>query len=368
MHEIDVIIDWLEFTIKDHSLIKILEDLSIKIEDLVVLNTGLLHYNLTLVYMEKIKFLIKVDEIVMQRKEMSIKNMSPFMDSNLGVHIILSGYACREIERLYDFDFILEYAFVQSSQISRIDIAIDVFSNDLINLKRVKEYLKKGKIVAKAKKALIYDLRDISTGFVEGTTVRFGSSSSETQVVIYDKLAERECADYKIDDSIKAWNRIEIRLRRDSALRFLHNYFSVYDKKLGALSVEILHNLVTFKDWNDLDKNRSRRQDAQWWLDFLNNVEKLNLSKKSIQATIQQKEKWVDKSVLKTVASVFVANLDELMIPDITKYLIAGISKINASSLNSINTYRVERGASVITKEDLNIIIAKIQSLDSTFD
>jgi len=366
MHENDVIIDWLEFSIKEYSLLKFLQDWNIKVEDLIVLNTGLLHYNLTLVYKEKIKFLIKVDDIVLQRNHMHIKDMSPFMDSNLGVHVILSGYACREIEKLYDFDFILEYVFTQASQISRIDIAIDVFSNDLISLPKVKSYLKNGKVVCKAKKALIYDLREIATGLVNGTTVRFGSSSSETQVVIYDKLAERDCADYKIDESIKAWNRIEIRLRRDSALKFLTNYFDVYDKRLGVLAVDILNNLVKFKDWNDLDSNRSRRADADWWTKFLSNVDSLNLSKKSIQASIQQKEKWVDKTVIKTIASVFVANLDELMIEDLTKYMIAGISKINASSLNAINTYRVERGASILSKEDLNIIISKIQSIEET--
>ena len=368
MSKKDIIIDWLEFTIKSRSFKEVLNDLSIKFDELIMLNTGFMHYNLTFVYKEKIKFLLSItsDWYRSIPKDEFLDTL--VIDENLGIHIILSGYACREIESLYDFDFILSYAFVFGSQISRIDVAIDVFSNDVINLKRIKHYIRHANMVSKAKKAIMFDERVISTGEISGSSVRIGSSYSESMVVIYDKLKERANADYVIDESITAWNRIEIRLRRDTALNFLTAYFMEYDLQLGLLSSHVLSNLISFKDWSDKDKNRSRRLNADWWIAFLDDLNKLKLSKKSIQATIQQKQKWVHKNVLPTIASVFLANLDYLVIENISLYILEGIKKINEMSLSQINTYRVERGASVLSITDLEEIRRHIQSLNYTND
>lgn len=51
----DVIIDWLEFTIKTKSVYEILFDLGFEYSKVHMFNSGFLHYDMTYVYGEKIR-------------------------------------------------------------------------------------------------------------------------------------------------------------------------------------------------------------------------------------------------------------------------------------------------------------------------
>ena len=67
--------------------------------DFTNLPTGLNHYNYTFVYKEKIKFMVRIKEFTDLSK--GIFDVMKSYDTTMGVHLMLSGYACREFETCF---------------------------------------------------------------------------------------------------------------------------------------------------------------------------------------------------------------------------------------------------------------------------
>lgn len=353
-HTYDVLIDWLEFTIKNMSLPLICKHMNIDYMKLVRYETGFFGYDITYVYGEKVKFLLKSTEHDLTNSNLPILNDDP---QRMGTHVILSGYACREIEDIIKWEDLLLFVYDYSSKVSRIDIAFDLFSNSLINLKRIRYYLTRGCVVSFARKALNTEERELITGSIVGHSVKFGSSSSDIMVMIYDKLQERNSANYVVNEDIKAWNRIELRLRNDKAKEFIQHLIMIqYDVPGTALA--ILNAYISFKQFKrfQTDSNRSRWVNAEWWDMFIDKAGKLRLKNKAIQSTIQRKEAWIEKSVEKTLASVFCANIDDVTPDSLIDFVNNGIDKFNRMSLKQINTYRLQNGYSVLDQHDLDLI------------
>lgn len=350
----DVVIDWLEFTIKSLTLPDLCNCLGINFKDLVRFNSGLFGYDITFVYKEKIKFLLNSKEYDVSNY--TIKDII-HRENGMGIHVLLSGYACREIEQELDWYKLLEFVYYESSKISRIDIAFDVFNSRLIDLKKVVWYTKRGLLVAKHKKALNTEELIIDTGKIKGHSLKVGSSSSDTMIMIYDKMEERDHANYVVDKKIKKWTRIELRLRNRSASQFLGVIFN-NDYEVPQVALSVINNLIAFKDLKvrQSDTNRSRWINAIWWNDLIGECSKLKLSNKAIQTTIQRKQKWIEKSVEQTLASVFVSCIDDITPDNAIEFVKNGLDKISNMSLNQINEYRLQQGASILDQHDLDLI------------
>ena len=228
-------------------------------------------------------------------------------------------------------------------------------------------------MVSRAKYSIETLKRENSTGAICGQSVRIGSSASETMVMIYDKLQERDSANYVVDPNIKTWNRLEFRLRRQTAYNILHFWkesekmskeFDDISKYTDVieLAIQSLNNVLSFKDKDDKDSNKSRRKNAKWWDDFIETSIKLRLSDKSIQSSIQRKKSWIDESTLKSLAMVFVADLDDINLTDTDKFIKDGLERINTYNLNMINNYRIQRNASIITQNDLDLLKEKLNN------
>lgn len=353
-HTYDVVIDWLEFTINNMSLPLICEGMNIEYDKLVRYETGFFEYDVTYVYGEKIKFLLKSVEHDLRNSNISIINDE---QKRMGVHVVLSGYACREIENIISWHELLLFVFENANMVSRIDIAFDLFSDRLINLSRVRKYLKNGCIVSYAKKGLNTEERDLITGDITGHSVKIGSSSSEIMVMIYNKLQERNSANYIVDESVKAWNRIELRLRKDKAKEFLKHLF-MFEYDVPGIAISILNGYISFKKLKryQTNINRSRWKNVEWWDEFINKASKLKLTNKAIQSTIQRKEAWIEKSVEKTLATVFCANIDDINPDTLIDFVKNGIDKFNRMTLEQINTHRLDNGYSVFDEHDLELI------------
>lgn len=374
----DVVVDWLEFTIKTKSVFEILYDWGFEFSKVHMFNSGFLHYDMTYVYGEKIKFLVNSKDLYhafYNPLDESEQNHELWLhrdyDNTMGVHVLLSGYACREIEGKIIWSELLTYVHDYAKNVSRIDFAFDVFDKSKLSLETVRWYLKRGLMVSKARYSIETLKRDNATGEIVGQSVRIGSSASETMIMIYDKLQERESANYIVDESINAWNRLELRLRRSAAENLLKvwkqtEYLSkkYQDKNVYTDPVELaifsLNNLLSFKDPKHKVKNTTERRNATWWNEFINTSEKLRLSNKSIQASIQRKKNWIQNSTLKSLAMVFVADMDDINMTDPQKFITDGLEKINSYNLQMINNYRLKRGASVISQNDLDSIREKI--------
>ena len=143
-----------------------------------------------------------------------------------------------------------------SPHFSRADVACDIFNidDDFIGQYRIVEPIKFMSIFGKS-------------GQLE--TAYFGSSGSEKQVRMYNKLLERTKKKKIIPDDISSWWRVELQLRRSKASEwqnvvkdtlenfasphYLPNDISIVDK---LVCVGLIHS---HSDWANLSKNYKRK-------------------------------------------------------------------------------------------------------------
>lgn len=386
----DLVIDWFECTFlgvsekgsdgKDHVVAPLkIQDvfkhfgLDPYSSDFTNLPSGLNGYNYTFVYKEKIKFMVRLHSLSDLSK--GIFDVMNNYDYQMGVHMMLSGYACREFELKYSWADLFVYCIEVNANISRIDIAWDVFSKMYIQIDTIEKALRKSTITCRSKKALICDEIWIESGAITGQSIKFGSSASNIMLMVYDKLKERKNASYTVS-GVDYWVRLELRIRKELALDFLTKvtskveiqkdketaFYVTYngDEVFTQLACEALFGFIKFREVGG-NKQKTRWPLAPWWQKFIEVSEGLKLSNKAVQTSIQQKYMWIDLSVTKTVAQVLLACSDDIFGFQLHQFLLDGISKIEKMDLKQINTFRIEQGGSVLTDDDLNIIKEKIK-------
>ena len=199
-------------------------------------------------------------------------------------HLEMKGDACRDFEtRNKDKNWINLLLFMAqlNANFKRIDIAIDDFKGDIIDLPWLKAKIDKHHYtsVFKSHPRPIGDLES-------GMTIQFGSNDSAIELVIYDKKMERKKR--KKNDSHIYWTRYEMRFRGDNASRVAYKLASLYAKdeiplygtKLQTFAFEQLYRIVDFKEDNNYSQhNQFAANTDPKWLEFLQNVSKGDLRK-----------------------------------------------------------------------------------------
>jgi hypothetical protein len=163
-----------------------------------------------------------------------------------------------------------------NARFKRIDIAIDDFKGNVINLpwimNKVDNHLYTS--VFRSNSKPIGRLED-------GLTLQFGSNDSDVELVIYDKKKER--IKRKKSDSHIYWLRYEMRFRNNNAAKIAYMLASMYAKdeiplygtKLQKFAFEQLYRIIDFKVDNNYSQHNQRLADTDpKWLEFLHNVEK----------------------------------------------------------------------------------------------
>ena len=194
-------------------------------------------------------------------------------------HLELKGDACRDFEtRNKDKTWINFLLFMKqlNARFKRIDIAIDDFKGNVINLpwimNKVDNHLYTS--VFRSNSKPIGRLED-------GLTLQFGSNDSDVELVIYDKKKER--IKRKKSDSHIYWLRYEMRFRNNNAAKIAYMLASMYAKdeiplygtKLQKFAFEQLYRIIDFKVDNNYSQHNQRLADTDpKWLEFLHNVEK----------------------------------------------------------------------------------------------
>lgn len=78
--------------------------------------------------------------------------------------------------------------------------------------------------------------------------------------------------------------------------------FITNDMPLGDLVAGVLRNYINFLEPDETDTNKSRWPVAQWWTDFLDEVEKLSLTIKKEAKTIEDVKNWLERQVSTSLA------------------------------------------------------------------
>lgn len=199
--EVDVVIDWFQCTIQGNDVEDVVKKVfHTSLENCLHTPSGRFGYNNTYTYASTIHI------------------MYHDIRSDMGVHIMLSGSACRELEDLITFkDFFERIILFEVCKVTRIDIAIDTYKK-YFDIASLRKKISDAELVSKFRKGTFIEQINVSDGSQESASLKFGSMSSDIYIVFYDKLAERKNAGYTVDDSVDFWLRTELRFKHDLAV------------------------------------------------------------------------------------------------------------------------------------------------------
>ena len=339
---LDLVYDWVEFTIQNLEYTKVIEKLfHVNVDDCTYQDGGVNGYNQTWTLAHKIRIMKN--------------NKNPVM----GVHVLLSGFACREFEDLgYDWYSLFSSVLALGGKFSRIDVAIDMFKK-YFSIRQLDKKLRAGEVTTKFRTVNYTQSYKVGHGDDNdlGETLTLGKRGSNIHIQFYDKLKEREQAGYKIDEKINWWLRCELRFRKDLADQVAKEFVDQYE--LSNFIFSVLKNYIDFKEVGTATRIE-RCKTWKNWQNFVGDVEKIQLAKKSVQSTIQKKDRYC---IIQTAKSI--AMLVTLFNEDYTKMLISlGLSKISDDDLSIINNYKLQIGEQALTRRDLNVLEQKYKGYD----
>jgi len=219
--------------------------------------------------------------------------------SNMGIHLDMSGQACRQYEQIFATNnnvwsdlFLIFICY--DHNITRLDIAIDDFKG-YFTIDQVYNCAKKGQMTAKrVKKARSYEEFFIEDGKTDSRTFYVGKT--DWVIRFYDKLIERKNKGYNFKDDLNFWQRYEVQLRgkvATSAVKVLA--YEAYE--LGEFVKGFMADKIDFKIKNKNDSNKSRWRSKRWWRKFLKDVDKIPLTQVAPDPTIPKMHSWLDKQV-----------------------------------------------------------------------
>jgi len=332
----EILIDWLSFTVKNNEnksneekLKSVFQLLNLSQDNFTDLPYGLYGYKSQLFY----------------------ENIRVLYDGNddMGIHIQISGSGCRYMEHInsnFNWIHFLFYITEKGYNVTRLDIAIDDKENK-IKPRKILSELKKGNYESVFRQVTINQSLKLSKTLQDnGMTVYLGSSDSDCRIRIYDKLKEQQLRpdqyqEYNISADKPNWTRLEVVLKKERAKVFIDNL--IKKNSIGKVTKAVINNYIRFLDptKNKAQRNKSRVTSAKWWIDFIETVEKLQLAKEKIKMFIERTIQWHEKSVSASLAMLKIAfdTSGESFDQYIKVILKDGFQKLKSKHYDTVNEY-----------------------------
>lgn len=243
---------------------------------------------------------------------------------DMGVHIIISGQGCREYEAVGDILQLLDRIVFFNGNCTRIDLAIDDKSGNIILFDKIIEAVHLGYFSSRWKTSTEYIVRKLTNGLIIGHTVNIGSRKSKTYMRIYNKAMEQE-----IDTP---WIRMEMEVR-DERAELLQSIL-IFETEVGNVYTKIINNYVRVLQPGN-DTNRSRWATAAWWINLVDEIGKLTLTRRPEDRSIEEIRTWVKKAIGPTLALLVLA--DGGAIDDILTTIQEGKARLKEKHLRILN-------------------------------
>lgn len=349
-----IIVDWIQFTIFYEDL-KILEK-----SEFISLKDFAINLFIKLFKINPCELCFEIGGINGYDFSISYKNIYAYYSisrPDMGINFKLSGQGCRDFESL-GIEWIDFFKRVNKYTVgyNRIDIAIDDYTGKYFDIRKLQNYIKKGQVVSKFKFSLELTKRKLLDGSINGDTLQFGSKASRVQITFYNKLLERQSQGYVIDNNIKFWVRTELRFRQERAKEIVS--LIIQDNKFSSTIKGILKNYISFIEHSEDDSNKSRWPIADFWQDFTDNIEKIQLSSINIENSISKKKDWLLHSISKSQLMVLLSEVDNIEVDNYTSdYLLRMLrfptDKISDKDIQLINDSRYKQHKEPITREQI---------------
>lgn len=346
-----LLVDWIQGTLHLDILnvYDIFKDIfNIKREDIIISAGGLFGYDTTYSYKD-------------------IKIMSCSYRDDMGYHIYITGSGCRDIEDLnLDYSVVFQKLLVKGCKFTRVDISIDDYSGNYLNLDRIKDCIRNGEVVSKFRNATEFIKTNLSDSKNEGYTIWFGSRASDIQIVFYDKLKERESQNFIVRNDIKSWIRLECRFRNSKAQEVVTRFSCSSLPVFKQFYKGIIFNYIKFVNYSS-DSNKSRWEVKEWWLNFLENIPKVQFQKVNVESSITKSRRWLVDSVshtnLKVLLSEYDITADDYSCKLIYDMLKSGSKLIDEKDLKQINESRIKNNLDPLTRESFESFIRETKDI-----
>lgn len=221
---------------------------------------------------------------------------------DMGIHLEMSGQGCRLYEALSKdkkpWSLLFGMFLDMGASFTRVDLAIDDFKG-YFKIDQIVRKIKRGELVSKFRKARSMESIEIKSGESKGMTIYYGSSKSRIQIRMYEKDFERENAGCELEEDITIWNRTEVQSRDERAQKIAEVITKGED--IGDVVAGILNYYLRFVV-KGKDANRARWRTAPFWEKFLNGVDKLRLTEKAPDRTVEKMEQWLERQVAPSLA------------------------------------------------------------------
>lgn len=274
---LEITIDWLQFTSKDPNyLTTLINILRLDRNQFIELPKGKLGY----------------------KKQIALGDIYILYDGNegMGTHVILSGKGCRQYEEKEPLIELIKRLNENEIKCTRIDLAIDDIEGKTIQIANITEDLRKGNVISKWKTSTELIKRELNTGEIIGQTINIGSRQSETFLRIYNKSLEKG-----IEGN---WSRMELEVKGRKAEK-LQSIMTV--ENVGQLIKKIINNYIRIVEPGN-DTNKSRWKTKEYWSNIIETTEKVKLSSKKEDKTVDELKKWVESQIAPTLATISIAD------------------------------------------------------------
>ena len=270
----------------------------------------------------------------------------------------LKGQGCREYEaRNPDktwYDIIKFFVFGYQAHMTRIDIAIDDFSNTISF-----EYLQDK--MDRKKFASIFRDHDVNHhgSKAKGRSLSLGSHGSTMQLMIYEKDKEVKVKNKEIDFDYNTWLRYEMRFNQNRADDFIYTLIQT-NEEFKKYTMSVLYSMLDIKDDTNMDDAHIRKANTDpKWLSFLGDIEKCKLMHADkYEKNYVSYQNWIKHHAGKYVLYLFVTHQYELesvftrLLQDAVDYS----EDINKEKIKSINSNLRERKLPLIDEHDIENI------------
>lgn len=331
-------VDWLEFTVKGLTADQVITNLlGLDTGEFYDLERGRFGYNSQLKWERGNVFL-------MTNRDMVHGRLVARTDDVMGIHVLITGTGCSAYAIIRPIHVLLsavigicgdgQYKF------TRIDLAVDDKANNLLSFDRIYRHATDGDYTSRWGQWIETISRKSSDNGHLGRTMYFGSQKSDIFCRIYDKALEQRIKHPDLADTLpKAWTRLEIVYKQERATLLAQHMLTSTD--VGVVIQETMNHYIRFLKRSN-DSNKARWDSAPWWLIFIEEAGKLQLTMPKQDRTIDDMKAWVEDQIAPTLAAISAAYEGDL--EWLYKMLGAGKGRLKRKHLDAIAAF-VSNGA-----------------------
>lgn len=238
------------------------------------------------------------------------------VNTDMGHYVHMSGQGCREYEDILQVDrwtSLIGYIFGFNGKLTRIDLAIDDFTG-YFSIDDVVDYCNNGLYSGLFRTGLKIEKTRLKDGLKIGKSYYMGSPSSDAQMYFYEKNWERVKDEQTVwAETLPFWNRTEMRLRKEKANDVAREIYDHPEYNFGYIVGKVFNKYCRFLKPNANDKNTSRWETADFWLDFIGHAEKIDLSTKKPDRNIDTVENYIEHQASRNMLLLALAKQDRFV-------------------------------------------------------